>query len=193
MGYNLVLTRDPLDPDPSMKALRTTSPAFAVVALTGVALAWVAGRHRTGPPDGMGAAGNPPALAGENDPVLRRVAVKQEVAAALMRGEIELAEAGDRFREVNAHNPAPFALLREQYPNAGDDELGFRQVLHFVRWTGGSSPALLAVRLAQLETEFFTRYPASDPFPVWFRTERPSSPAGADGQTPVSTSRVGRG
>jgi hypothetical protein len=188
-----VLTRDTLDLDSPMKPLRTACPAIAVVLMTGLAVTWIAGHHRFGASDRRGSAQGPPSLATANDPVLRRVALKQEVAAALLRHDIDLAEAASRFQEVNGNDPARFASLREQYPHAGDDELTFRQVLHFVRWAGRPLAELVPSRLPQLEAEFFARFQASDPFPLWFGTERSSSTTGADGQMPPGTHRAGRG
>jgi len=152
-----------------MKALRTAYPSLTVLALAGLAATWVAARHSFGGPDTSSPIDLPPGLSAANDPVIHRVAMKQEVATALLRGEINLSGAVARFRDVNGDNPARYALLREQYPRAGDEELCFRQVLHFVRWHDRSPSSLVATRLPQLEAEFFARFPGSDPFPGWFR------------------------
>lgn len=153
-----------------MKALPITSPALAVVLATAVAGGWIANRHGAGAPAGLAC---PPALAAANEPVLHRVGIKEELATALVRGEINLAEAAARFRDVNGDRPAAFAILRDVYPRASDEELMFRQVLHFVRWDGRSPPGLVMARLRQFEAEFFARFPGSDPFPAWFARERP--------------------
>lgn len=158
-----------------MKQRPKAYPALAVLLLAGFAAAWIAQRHRVDPADRRGAADGPPELAAANEPVLRRVAVKQEAAAALLRGEIGLADAAARFREVNRNSPPAATPLREQYPRAGEDELDFRQVLHFVRWVGWPLSDLLPARLPQLEAEFFARFPTADPFPAWFRTTRPTA------------------
>jgi hypothetical protein len=174
-----------------MKHLPKAYPALAVLVLTGLAAVWVTHRHRADSAGGPRATDGPPDLAAANEPVLRRVAIKQEAAAALVRGEIDLATAVARFREVNANNPAAYTLLREQYPRAGDDELEFRQVLHFVRWAGRPLSDVVPARLPRLEAEFFARFPTADPFPDWFRTHRPSAGAAAPilGTERVTTDR----
>src|SRR5689334_8831413 len=89
--------RLPSDLGSPMKQRPKAYPALAVLLLAGFAAAWIAQRHRVDPADRRGAADGPPELAAANEPVLRRVAVKQEAAAALLRGEIGLADAAARF------------------------------------------------------------------------------------------------
>jgi hypothetical protein len=135
---------------------------------------WVSVTRRSGP----GATDRPPtsyppAAVIPNDPILARIARKTEVADALLRGELTLTEAAARFREVNGSDPVALAELRRTHPGAGDDELTYRQVIHFA-YAGPRWPAARWVpRLRQLEAEFHATFPAAAPIPDWARTGGP--------------------
>src|SRR3954471_13030752 len=136
--------------------------AGLVVGLTG---AWVAASpHRAGPtqPDGDLS----PTLIAANDSVVNRVVAKQEVTAALLRGELSLAEATERFQAANGPDSAVFDRLRVLYPDAGEAELSFRQVLHFARWHPRVPPEVVAARLPQLDAEFRARFPTAHPVAI---------------------------
>jgi hypothetical protein len=136
--------------------------AGLVVGLTG---AWVAASpHRTSPtqPDGDLS----PTLIAANDSVVNRVVAKQEVTAALLRGELSLADATERFRAANGADAAGVDRLRTLYPDADEAELPFRQVLHFARWHPRVPPAVVAARLPQLEAEFRARFPTAGPVAI---------------------------
>ena len=168
-----------------MSAHPTPAPALVLVLLAGVAAGWVTVRHSTGPLARTGADEVSPALAAGNDSVLQRIAVKQQVAAALVRGELSLAEAAAWFRESNGDDLNTILGLRDTYPGADAEELVFRQVLHFVRNDQYSPPDLRAARLPLLIAEFFTMFPNAEAFSDWFRMDcpqgSPSRPSKDDG------------
>jgi hypothetical protein len=150
---------------------RVVLSAALTVGLVGT---WVFATRLPGP----GAAdrppvGYPPAADLPNDPVLARIAQKTEVADALVRGELTLAEAAAQFRDANGSDPAALAELRRMFPGAGDDELTYRQVIHFAyagpRWP----PARWVPRLRQLEAEFHATFPDAAPIPDWVRVGVP--------------------
>lgn len=153
----------------------TPSRVALVAALTvGLVGTWVFAVRLSGP----GTADRPPtsyppAAVLANDPILARIARKTEIADALLRGELTLAEAAAQFREVNASDPIALAEFRRMHPGADDDELTYRQVVHFAyagpRWLA----AKRVPRLRQLEGEFHARFPAAAPIPDWARAGAP--------------------
>ena len=166
--------------------------AGLVVGLTG---AWVAARpHRAGPTQPGGHLS--PTLVAANDAVVNRVVAKQEVTAALLRGELSLADAAERFRAANGPDPAALDRLRALYPEAGEAELSFRQVLHFARSDRRMPPQVSAARLPQLEAEFRARFPTAHlvalhaPTVVTVCYRRPPSPPGARRPTAAVASSV---
>src|SRR4051812_14099772 len=89
--------------------------AGLVVGLTG---AWVAASpHRAGPMQPGGDLS--PILIAANDSVVNRVVAKQEVTAALLRGELTLAGAVEQFRAANGSDAAIVDRLQALYPDAG--------------------------------------------------------------------------
>jgi hypothetical protein len=115
----------------------------------------------------------PPSAGLRNDPVLSRIVLKTDVADALVRGELTLDEAAARFREINGADPTALVELRRLFPGASDDELTYRQVIHFA-YAGSRWPAAKWLpRLRQLEAEFHSRFPAAPPIPDWARVGAP--------------------
>jgi hypothetical protein len=130
--------------------------------VVGLAGAWVAASpHPATATDARGDLS--PVLIAANTSVIERVVAKQEVTAALLRGELTLAQAAARFRAVNGANPDAIDRLRPLYPDAGEDELAFRQVFHFAYRDHRVPPGVVAARLPQLEAEFRAHFPAARP------------------------------
>jgi hypothetical protein len=88
-----------------------------------------------------------------------RINLKQEVAAALIRGETTLSAAAGRFREISGGSTASLVQMRAMYPRASDEELWQRQVIGFVRGFRNTDPHRLAVLLSRLELEVARRFP----------------------------------
>jgi hypothetical protein len=92
--------------------------------------------------------------------VLQRVMEKEAVVHALVRGEITLDQAAERFRQLTADDAAALAYLRSFHPAASDEELHYRNVLGFVRGMVWTHPARFAEVFARLEDEVRRRFPA---------------------------------
>jgi hypothetical protein len=72
-------------------------------------------------------------LSSEDDEVLRRIAIKEGIISDLLTGRSTLAEATDRFTELNAARPEYVEALRDTYPGATDQEKFARNVISFAR------------------------------------------------------------
>jgi hypothetical protein len=70
-------------------------------------------------------------LADEDSDVLRRIAIKEGIIADLIAGRSTLAEATDRFTELNAARPEYVQSLRESFPGTTDQEKFARNVISF--------------------------------------------------------------
>jgi len=92
--------------------------------------------------------------------VLQRVMEKENVVNALVRGEITLDHAAERFRQLTADDSATIAYLRTFYPAATQEELHYRNVLGFVRGMVWTQPARVGELLARFEEEVRRRFPA---------------------------------
>src|SRR4029079_12957397 len=99
--------------------------------------------------------------------IIEKVVAKQEVTAALLRGELTLAGAAERFEAANGAHPVAIARLRALYPGAGDEELAYRQVLHFAHSDRRMPAAVVAARLPRLAAEFRAPFPAAHPLADW--------------------------
>ena len=64
--------------------------------------------------------------------VLRRCALKQDLAIDLIDGRITLYEAGVRYRELNSMEPVTIDLLRDAILAGTDEMRAARQVIEFV-------------------------------------------------------------
>jgi hypothetical protein len=146
------------------------------VALTTVGVALIGAqalRPRT-PSDGVDAESR---LAGDDDlrcraaeldariaDTARRLSEKRAVAVALVRGELTLRRAADRFRAVIGADPAFFDYLRRCRPGATDDELLYRNVVGFARNVLADWPDPPEEVLDRLDAELDAAFPArSDP------------------------------
>ena len=128
-------------------------PAAALAALVGLAAAVAVVRPPATPrPD----PGSP-----ADDPPVGRVVAKQEVTAALLRGDLTLAEAAARFRDLNVGDALSVVVSRALHPGAGDEELAYRQALQFAASDHRLTPAQRAARLPALVAEFRARFPAA--------------------------------
>ena len=85
--------------------------------------------------------------------VLRRCALKQDLAVDLIDGRITLSEAAVRYRELNSMEPVPIDLLSDAIPASTDEIRAARQVIEFV--TNADHPRGLEVA-AKLERELST-------------------------------------
>ncbi|MBO0697317.1 MAG: hypothetical protein J2P46_02880 [Zavarzinella sp.] len=82
-----------------------------------------------------------------------RVVEKHAVAVALVRGDVGLAEAADRFRAIVAGDPAVVGRVRRRHPGASDEQMWCRHVLDFARAAVAFRPDLDRARLDRLEAE----------------------------------------
>jgi len=101
---------------------------------------------------------------------LRRSEVKTTLTASLLRGEVTLEQAADRFRAVNSGGVRPYGRLSDLYPGVTEEELSYRQVILFVRGMTRVIPDAVAERLPALEAEVARRFPADSskaPVLVW--------------------------
>ena len=82
--------------------------------------------------------------------VMRRCALKQDLAVDLIDGRITLSEAAVRYRELNSMEPVLINLLRDAIPAGTDEIRAARQVIEFV--TNADHPRGLEVA-AKLKRE----------------------------------------
>lgn len=113
--------------------------------------------------------------------VLPRIEKKQQVARALIRGEITFAVAAERFRVLSQDEPASLGYLRSKFPLATEAELWFRQVIGYVKGFYRSDPERVAALLPLLEAEVAQRFPrkvalAAPVQPDSSRTAKPLPP-----------------
>ena len=95
--------------------------------------------------------------------LMARFYEKDRTANALLRKEITLDEAADRFRELTRNDPKAIEAL-ERWFGATGDEVYYRNVLKFARGAAyGQSVDVLAV-LERLEEDFCRRFPRTDVF-----------------------------
>ena len=90
-------------------------------------------------------------LTTEDDDVRRRIAIKDAITAELIAGRTTLADATDRFTELNAGRPRYLTALRDAYPGATDQEKFARNVISFA--ISRAEPAERADLSSRLETE----------------------------------------
>jgi hypothetical protein len=100
-------------------------------------------------------------LEGERLSALDRVQSRTDIAQALVRGDLSLDDAADRFQMLNRENPTAISAFRTWYPEATDEELVRRQVIQFVRTLRTQSPADVAAVLPRLEAELTRRFPGT--------------------------------
>ena len=93
---------------------------------------------------------------------VRRLSEKRAVSLALVRGELSLRQAVDRFRAIIGGDPAVLDHLRRFRPNATDDELLYRNVVGFARNVFTEWPDLSPELLDQVEVELAAAFPAPD-------------------------------
>jgi hypothetical protein len=108
---------------------------------------------------------------------------KIEVAQSLVKGELTLDLAVDRFRQLNG--PETVAYLRSVYPDLSEAELVYRQVLRYVAGCRRADPARVAACLPVLEAEVNRRFSGN-------RTTDPSSRPGTPAPRVVFTFADGR-
>ena len=91
---------------------------------------------------------------------LRRAHAKWVVAGELVRGEVGLGEAVERFRVIVGSDPGVWKALRSRYPAVTDDEVLYRHAIDFARsnlfFDPGSDPTVLS----RLEAELASVFPA---------------------------------
>jgi hypothetical protein len=90
-------------------------------------------------------------LTSEDDDVLRRIAIKDAIVAEMIAGRTTLADATDRFTELNTGRPRYLAALRDCYPGATDQEKFARNVISFA--VSRVAPEERAALSSRLETE----------------------------------------
>lgn len=90
--------------------------------------------------------------------VLDRLRAKDRIADALVRGELTLDQAVERFRHLTENDPAAVAAMRARYGVTGD-ELYYRNVLGFARAAARHHPDLAKAVLPKLEAEALRRFP----------------------------------
>jgi hypothetical protein len=93
--------------------------------------------------------------------LMARFLEKDRTAKALLRGEITLDEAADRFRALTRDDPTAIVALERWYGATGD-EIYYRNVLKFAGGAAfGQPPKVLAV-VERLEEDFRSRFPRTD-------------------------------
>jgi hypothetical protein len=95
--------------------------------------------------------------------IAQRLTEKLTLAKALARGEGTLDEAAARFRELNGPDRDGYRALAREFPNAGEEELAYRQVVMFVRMAAKDDCAVPATVLRRLEADLARRYPSAPP------------------------------
>jgi hypothetical protein len=125
--------------------------------------------------------------------LIARISLKQETAAALVRGEITLSEAAVRFRDVSGGDMASLSHLRNMYPQATDEELWYRQVIGYVRGFRASDPARVATLIPRLEAEVARLFPPRSPGSPQRHNARKANPMGAPQATQIRVSGPPRG
>ena len=93
--------------------------------------------------------------------LMARFLEKDRTAKALLRGEVTLDEAADRFRALTRDDPTAIVALELWYGATGD-EIYYRNVLKFAGGAAfGQPPEVLAV-VERLEEDFRSRFPRTD-------------------------------
>ena len=106
---------------------------------------------------------------------------KGRVAVRLVRGEIDLDQAADRFNDLGTTGPGRLEILRRRYPAADDRELAYWLVLWATRGVNEVSYNELAAAQARLFADFHRRFPHS-PDPAADPYLRPVSPTRVTGR-----------
>lgn len=134
----------------------------AVLALAvPVSVALLASPDPTLPPrssDGGPAAAADRELDAKHRAVVARILEREEITAALVRGEVTLEQAAARFLDLNA-DPAVRDAVRQQHLARSDLEAAYRQVLGFVRGLAHEDPNRLRDLIARLEGEVARKFP----------------------------------
>lgn len=112
--------------------------------------------------------------------VVRRKAIKREIADAVVRGALTPDEAAVRFRLILTEEPFGVAQLRNPDSCVSDEELALRHLAFYVRLTGPSAAHLAS----SLETEAARRFPP--------RRQTASSPGGSRSPSPIEESARSR-
>lgn len=89
------------------------------------------------------------ALADHDDVILRRIAIKEDLIAALLAGKTDLPAVAARFLELNANEPAYMEVLRTTIPGDSDLERSAHNVIDYAV-TRTSDPAEKAAVAARL-------------------------------------------
>jgi hypothetical protein len=134
--------------------------SFVVVAtLTAVAggMLWFA----VGGPDSVGDDARTRELKARLEEAQAQMRAKDEVTAALARGELTFDEAAARFRAIHGGDPGPLGSLRLQYPGASDEELYHRNVVLYVQRAARNGVPGAAAILSRLESDLARRFPAT--------------------------------
>jgi hypothetical protein len=79
----------------------------------------------------------------EDEHVMRRVAIKQEVIRDLVDGRITFEEATQRYVELNRKHDLALTYLRRTYPGRTDEERAARQLAAHLRNCGYPAAAAL--------------------------------------------------
>ena len=102
-------------------------------------------------------------LEGERLAVLARYRARTEVAESLVRGDLSLDQAAERFEKLNAANDVTILQLRRWRPGATDVELVRWQVVQAVRGIRSLAPVEVAAALSRLEAEIARRFSRPSP------------------------------
>ena len=85
-------------------------------------------------------------LTDRDDAVMRRIAIKEELAAALVAGRADLAAVAAEFRELNADEPGYLEAIRATTPGASDAERAARNAIDYALPRVADPAARAAVR-----------------------------------------------
>jgi len=83
----------------------------------------------------------------DDEHVMRRVAIREEVIRDLVAGRMTFQQATQRFVELNRTHPSALANLRRMYAGRTDEERAARQLVTHMRNCGNPAAAALADEL----------------------------------------------
>jgi len=80
----------------------------------------------------------------DDEHVMRRVAIREEIIRDLVVGRMTFQQGTQRFVELNRTHPSALANLRRMYPGRTDEECAARQLVTHLRNSGNRAAAALA-------------------------------------------------
>jgi hypothetical protein len=113
-----------------------------------------------------------------------RIRQKQEVAKALIVGDLSFGHAAERLRLLSGNEMSD--RMRAMYPGATDSELWHRQVIAFVQGLGRDYPERVAVLVPELQNEVARRFQSNPAYVFAGNRATSATPAGRIGYPATS-------